>query len=80
VNFLKQLESIKSKDDLHKWVDSLPDDVELKGLVLVDETKPEDAGCCFTYRSIGPITVAESVYMTESYKHFVIFGDNDAAT
>jgi hypothetical protein len=78
--FEKQLESIKSKADLHKWVDELPDGVV--GIILVrnpaERHDPPD-GCgeeheSYSYREIGEITLESTLYMIRSYEHW-IFGD-----
>jgi hypothetical protein len=74
MKFEQQLEAIKNKADLHKWVDELPDDAT--GLVLI--RNPAELHACgekhesYSYREIGAITVEESVYMARSWEHWML--------
>lgn len=57
----QQLARIKDKDDLHRWIDDLPE--EARALILVDKDDEN-----YEYRELGELTVAEIVYMCESLK------------
>lgn len=62
-----QLTQIKTKADLHKLVDELPDGV--KGVLLFDTPDAEDDKMCFVrYKEIGGITIAETLYLLETYR------------
>jgi hypothetical protein len=65
----QQLARIKDKDDLHRWIDELPDDT--RALILVDADEH------YEYRELGELTVAEIVYMCESLKWEVMEQGDD---
>lgn len=76
MNFEKQLQLMADKKSLHEWVDSLDDNVELSGVILLredghkigDKTSDE---CKYTFHHIGNVTVAESLYLTKSFEHWL---------
>ena len=70
VKFEDQLAAIKTKDDLHRWVDGLADDVQ--GIMLTMRTDP-DGEVVYSYRNIGDITVERTHYLAASYQHW-LFG------
>ena len=70
----QQLQGIQDKAALRKWVDSLPDDVPIKGIVIIDETRSADEEAHYSFREIGGITVIETFYMLDSYKHYILNG------
>lgn len=62
-----QLTQIKTKADLHKLVDELPDGV--KGVLLFDTPDTENESMMFLrYREIGGITIAETLFLIETYR------------
>lgn len=67
-----QLAHIKSKEDLHRWIDDQDDDTRM--LVMADPPGGED----FRFQMLGDFTCAELVYMVELLK-FDLFdhGDED---
>lgn len=86
MNIERQLASIKSKSELHKWIDELPDEAE--GVLLMrlpseplteDEQKAtaHDSGAapvrdCFRFRHFGNIELGESVYMVRCFEHWLL--------
>jgi hypothetical protein len=78
--FERQLEKIKSKDDLHKWVDEL--DEGAIGLLLVRNPPSvhcSEDGCgeiheSYSYREIGDVTLEQTLYILKSYEHWM-FGN-----
>lgn len=71
VGIEQQLAKIADKAALKAWIDSLPDGV--KGVVIVElPNDPEqDLIAHYRYREIGDITLAESLYATKSYEHYL---------
>ena len=64
-----QLASIKSKAEMQLWVDTLPDNA--RGVILV-ETGDDDRECIMKYREMGKLTMAECLYLIETYKYYLM--------
>lgn len=74
MNIEEQLSRIKSKADLRKWVEELPEDA--KGLILVHKDSDPEDKAVYSFHEVGPITVAESLWLARSYEHY-LFGLTD---
>lgn len=62
-----QLTQIKTKADLHKLVDELPDGV--KGVLLFEVPDEDNERMSFVrYKEIGGVTIAETLYILETYR------------
>lgn len=76
MNFERQLESIKNKADLHKWIDEIPDDAQ--GIVMMQlpsEPSPSNPGQnrdVFRFRHFGDIEIRDSVYMARCWEHWLL--------
>jgi hypothetical protein len=63
----KQLERIQEKDRLHALVDELQDG---ENVLIIRQC--EDG--CYQFRAYGEMSVADALYMTESYKNWLFNG------
>ncbi len=77
MNLERQLASIKTRADLHAWVDTLPED-GCKGLILLD-TAMSGSGSQIKFYEVGEITLAESLWYTKSFEHWLFdhYGKDD---
>lgn len=67
----QQVARIKDKDEMHRWIDELPDDA--RAIILVDPGGDKH----FEYHELGELLIAEIVYMCESLKWEVMCQDED---
>jgi hypothetical protein len=74
MKFEDQLAAIKTKDDLHKWVDALADNAQ--GVILTMRTE-EDGNVIYSYRNIGDTTVERTHYLAASYSHWLFAYPSD---
>jgi hypothetical protein len=61
----KQMAEIKSKADLMRWLDTLPE--EFEGILLV-----ADAQQRLLVKHLGPITLPRALWNIESYKQWLM--------
>ena len=64
----KQLEHIVRKDDMHKWVDSLP---EGSKEIIILSVPDDDGSSWMHYRYVGESTSADLLYCVKSFEHWL---------
>jgi hypothetical protein len=69
MNFEKQIATIKDKQDLHAWVDKLPDGA--KGLIILQLPSTEEDVDTMRQTDFGELTIAEGTWLAQSYIHWI---------